>query len=104
MAVVALHFSSTLQPLASGNFPSLAPSGHLAVDVFFVLSGFIMAYTYYQSFSDRGGWPAYKTFLAKRLARILPLNVAISTILTLIAVASVQLTGKNYFPKVTLIH
>ena len=46
MAVILTHYSATLQPLASATFPSLAPHGYLAVDIFFVLSGFIMAYTY----------------------------------------------------------
>lgn len=100
MAVIAEHYSATMQPLASGKFPALAPHGNLAVDVFFVLSGFIMGYTYLPSFRELDGSTAYREFLIKRVARILPLNAAMATILTAAAFVSVWLFGANQFPKV----
>ncbi|MBN9557660.1 MAG: acyltransferase [Alphaproteobacteria bacterium] len=104
MAVIAMHFSATMQLLASGKFPSLAPRGQLAVDVFFVLSGFIMAYTYLGSFQNEGGWRAYGKFLTKRAARILPLNVAVTAILIAVTAAATWLIGKNPLPVVRLDH
>lgn len=100
MAVIAMHFSATMQKIASGNFPSLAPHGSLAVDVFFVLSGFIMGYTYLGSFRMQDGWTAYRKFLAKRAARILPLNAAMTIGLIAIALASIWLFGANPVPTV----
>jgi peptidoglycan/LPS O-acetylase OafA/YrhL len=101
MAVILTHYSATIQPLASANFPSLAPHGDLAVDIFFVLSGFIMAYTYLPSFrADRGWAAAYGPFLTKRVARILPLNLAITILLVAAAMATSWLFGKNIFPRV----
>src|SRR6201995_531982 len=43
------------------------------VDLFFVLSGFVMALTYAHMFSTHYSWSTHWGFLAKRLARIYPL-------------------------------
>jgi peptidoglycan/LPS O-acetylase OafA/YrhL len=99
MAVIAMHFSATMQEVSTGPFPSLAPHAELAVDVFFVLSGFIMAYTYLPSFSPQNSWRAYRQFLVKRMARILPLNVFVVTAVTLLAFATSSLLGENLFPR-----
>ncbi len=53
-------------------FRSFILSGHLAVDFFFILSGFILAYTYYPSWSQKRF--SYKNFIMKRLARIYPVH------------------------------
>jgi peptidoglycan/LPS O-acetylase OafA/YrhL len=39
---VATHFSATAQSLTPAPIPSLVPRGHMAVDFFFVLSGFTL--------------------------------------------------------------
>ncbi len=46
------------------------PEGYLAVDFFFMLSGFVLAYSYQAKLDD--GWST-KDFLATRLARLYPL-------------------------------
>ena len=51
--------------------------GYLAVDIFFVLSGFVLALTYRDMFGGRKLALAYRTFLTYRIARVLPLNLAI---------------------------
>ncbi|MDE2517159.1 MAG: acyltransferase [Rhodospirillales bacterium] len=105
MAVILMHYSATMQPLASGKFPSLAPHGELAVDIFFILSGFIMAYTYLPSFRTEKGWTAaYWPFLTKRAARILPLNIAVTILLIVMAMIASWLFRINIFPKVRLTH
>jgi len=71
--VVLLHFSSAVQRHTDGVIPALAPRGHLAVDFFFVLSGFIMAYSYASDFRARGP-SAIPSFLLKRVARVMPLH------------------------------
>ena len=51
--------------------------GYLAVDIFFVLSGFVMALTYADAFAaDRGSQP-YRDFLVRRVARIYPIFLVI---------------------------
>lgn len=94
MAVVLQHFSATAQQHSRVSIPSLAPHGYVAVDFFFVLSGFIMAYTYLGSFRQRGV-AAYGSFLAKRVARIVPLNVAVLAAIALGGAVSIWLTGRN---------
>ena len=100
MAVIAMHYSATMQEIAIAKFPSLAPHGSLAVDVFFVLSGFIMGYTYRASFEREDTASAYRKFLLKRAGRILPLNAAISIALVLVGLASLELFGSNTVPTV----
>ena len=53
----------------------LVARGYLAVDVFFVLSGFVMALTYGRMFRDRVALPAFFTFLMRRVARLYPLYI-----------------------------
>ena len=84
MAVALQHFSSAAQDIATGWIPSLAPHGYMAVDFFFVLSGFIMAYTYADGFRALGhrAWP---DFMARRFARIWPVQGATVLVLVLMA-------------------
>ena len=83
MAVVLQHFSATAQRNASGWIPSIVPHGYMAVDFFFVLSGFIMSYTYLAGF-ETIGLKAYGPFLWKRVARIFPLGIAITLIVVVL--------------------
>ncbi len=75
LAVALQHFSAAAQDAASGWIPSLAPHGYMAVDFFFVLSGFIMAYTYADGF-ERLGARAWPDFFVRRFARIWPVQAA----------------------------
>lgn len=96
MAVVMQHFSATAQLLCAVSIPSLVPHGYLAVDFFFVLSGFIMSYTYLSSFETHQPH-AFRSFLAKRVARIVPLNVAVLVALMILGAISVEVLGRNVF-------
>src|SRR5262249_41915181 len=58
--------------------------GYIAVDLFFVLSGFVMALTYTDSFRTRPFAAAYPDFLLRRVARVMPLNFAIVAVLVAI--------------------
>jgi peptidoglycan/LPS O-acetylase OafA/YrhL len=75
MMVVMQHFSATAEKHSIATIPSLVPHGYVAVDLFFVLSGFIMAYNYLPGFQARG-LRAFPDFVFKRGARIVPLNTA----------------------------
>lgn len=96
LAVVMQHFSSTAQQHASVTIPSLVPHGYVAVDFFFVLSGYIMCYTYLRAF-ERDGRQALGPFLKKRVIRLLPLNVFVTFALLGLGLLSVALLGRNMF-------
>ena len=83
MAVVLQHYSASAESLSDGWIPSLAPHGYMAVDFFFVLSGFILAYTYADDFISES-WRAYPSFIVRRIARVWPLQVAV--VLSLLAI------------------
>ncbi|HTI01190.1 MAG TPA: acyltransferase [Acidisoma sp.] len=53
----------------------LVARGYLAVDVFFVLSGFVMALNYGKMFRERVRLPSVVTFLLRRVARLYPLYI-----------------------------
>lgn len=71
MWVVAYHFWPNLQPVR----PDFVAKGYLGVELFFVLSGFILSHVYLESFKvKRFG---YRDFIWARLARIYPMHIAI---------------------------
>ena len=51
----------------------IAPRGFLAVDFFFILSGFVVAHAYE---SARGEWLSWRAFLVRRLIPALPVGAA----------------------------
>jgi peptidoglycan/LPS O-acetylase OafA/YrhL len=59
--------------------------GYIAVDLFFVLSGFVLALTYRGPFLSRPFMSAYPDFLLRRVARVMPLNAAIVGLLAVTA-------------------
>ncbi len=96
LAVVMQHFSATAQEHCRVTIPSLVPHGYIAVDLFFALSGFIMAYTYAAAFEADGLRP-FPGFLARRVARVAPLNLAVLGGLAVAAGVSALLLGRNIF-------
>ncbi|MGZ3306483.1 MAG: acyltransferase family protein [Asticcacaulis sp.] len=62
--------------------------GYMAVDLFFILSGFVMAMTYAGLFENGFCFKSFRQFLLLRLARIYPL-FALMTVLTAILSATV---------------
>ncbi len=63
------------------NFPNafnyIIGRGYLSVDVFFILSGFVMALSYRKLFDGAALRRAYPVFLLRRLARTYPLYAAV---------------------------
>ena len=63
---------------AHGPVRAFVLHGYLAVDLFFVLSGFVMALNYQHLFEDGFSNQNYSIFLYKRLTRIYPLYIMVS--------------------------
>ena len=73
IAVIIFHF-----------FPMLTPRGYLGVDLFFVISGFVIT----NSFSkyNKANIGSYLTFLASRINRLVPTLVLVLSILTILTI------------------
>ena len=69
--------------LAGAAVPAFVAKGYLGVELFFILSGFILCHVYLRSFGEQKF--SYGGFLWNRLARVYPLHLA--TCLGLIALA-----------------
>ncbi len=89
LIVVAYHLFETY---ATGAHDQILNHGYLAVDFFFVLSGFVIGYAY----DDRWGRMTTWGFFKRRLVRLHPLIIAG----TLIGMATYYLGGSPAFPVV----
>jgi peptidoglycan/LPS O-acetylase OafA/YrhL len=88
MWVVAFHFTPSL----GLGMPPFIAKGYLGVELFFVLSGFILSHVYMEAFGQRRF--VYREFLWARLARIYPVHLA--TLLGLGAlIGAASLIGLN---------
>ena len=87
--VMMFHFFEG-QPL-SNPATSVLAHGYLAVDLFFILSGFVMALNYEGMFRYGSSGSAYLRFLGRRIARVYPLYTA----MTLLACALMGLSLLN---------
>lgn len=70
----------------------LLNKGYLGVDLFFVLSGFILSYVYFEGF--KAGRFTYGKFITMRLARIYPLHIAM-LVFTLLLIAAAAIAGQH---------
>jgi len=76
VSVVFLHFSSYLFPAIGASVRQVTPlldKSYLAVDLFFMLSGFVLALTYHHNFKSLSS-AGYIRFSLKRLIRVYPLH------------------------------
>jgi len=85
--VMCYHF------LASGNgLLSIFELGYLGVDIFFILSGFIILHTYIDAFDHDVRFYRYFAFMRLRFARIWPMHM-----LTLTLSYALYVVAKQYF-------
>lgn len=88
----------------------LVHSGHIGVDVFFVLSGFILAHNYLHRFQGGASVGQWGGFLQQRLARIYPTHLV--TLLVMLALVlllgpldtNVPYTPATFVANVFLVH
>ena len=88
--VMAYHYRNIGSP--SHTMPSQLGPCYLMVDMFFILSGFVMARTYAGGFSGGFTWRGYAAFLEARVARVYPLYF----VATLVMFVLVLLLGLDY--------
>ena len=75
--VVLFHYTALYFPrLDMTGHSSLIGKGYLAVDLFFMLSGFVMTHVYYRAFCESVR-ENYRSFLVARVARLYPLHVVV---------------------------
>jgi peptidoglycan/LPS O-acetylase OafA/YrhL len=75
--VVLFHYTALYFPrLDMTGHSSLIGKGYLAVDLFFMLSGFVMTHVYYRAFCASVK-ENYRSFLVARVARLYPLHVVV---------------------------
>ncbi|MEO8411786.1 MAG: acyltransferase [Propionivibrio sp.] len=88
LTVLVFHMSYMLGPSAPA-----VPKGYLAVDFFFILSGFVIAANYHPDVRPAIGW---RDFLVARLARLWPLLVA-ATLLGAVVIIAKYTRDLGYF-------
>lgn len=76
--VVLYHIRASLGDVTTPEVIALLGKGYLAVDLFFVLSGFVIWLNNGERLAQPG-WRAVPTFFRNRLARIYPLHLVILT-------------------------
>ncbi len=74
--VVLYHIRLGFAPSLPAPVVDALGKGYLAVDLFFVLSGFVLWMTWGDRLVD-GGWKTVPHFLQKRVARVWPLHIAL---------------------------
>lgn len=92
-AVVFYHIRLSLTALFPPEVIAVMARGYLAVDLFFILSGFVIWYNYADRLR-RGGGAEVRLFLWRRIARIWPLHAAILLAMSGF-VALLALTGRS---------
>ena len=94
IVIVAYHLKDVFSP-------SLFPHGYLAVDFFFMLSGFVLTYAYQERLDQ--GLSTLK-FLKTRFARLYPLyGLGLGIYLTFRLIQNVVHSGTNYLPASVLV-
>jgi exopolysaccharide production protein ExoZ len=90
----AQHDAATLAERSGRSFtPAAAFPWEAGVDVFFVISGFIMVYASARLFGTPDGW---RLFLARRIARIVPIYWAVTTVYLAIALLAPALLNVEF--------
>lgn len=88
LGVVLFHYQLNMTP-EGGTGLALIERARLAVDFFFILSGFILAHVYGRQI--RTGTYNHRRFLIARLARIYPAHLAMMVLMAFIVLVAIAL-------------
>lgn len=86
--VVLFHFCWYFPAIHPERYTGAVYKGYLAVDLFFVLSGFVITHVYQEGFAPGVTGRKYRDFLKARVARIYPLHF--SVLLLFVAAATAE--------------
>ena len=93
---VALFHFSTYPDIGAIDLGPIVVCGYWGVDVFFMLSGLVLAINYAPRFaSEDFDWRAFRAFLGKRIARIYPLHL-VTFLLVFVFWKIAMHTGQNF--------
>jgi len=76
LLVVLHHYVDDIAPVLGERVSNIPAQLHLMVDLFFILSGFIMSHVYGDSFKEKISWKTLSNFISARFARVYPLHFA----------------------------
>jgi len=93
--VVAYHFREFIP--VGDNARIVLSRGALAVDLFFIMSGFVMALSYGRGFQHRVTARGYFRFLALRVGRIYPVHLLVLCLFVSVPLA-LAVTGRSPLP------
>lgn len=95
--VVLYHLCQHMPNLHPEHYTGAVQKGYLAVDMFFVLSGFVITHAYKDGFARGVTGPRYRNFLKARVARLYPLHIVVLLLfvaaVTVKRIADYALTG-----------
>jgi len=96
VVIVVYHFGKFHLDRNAGTDVWDVPHGYMPVDMFFMLSGFVIGYVYGNAFLTEP-WKNYRAFLIKRAARLYPAYLAICALYAL--KIALGLTGEETFAR-----
>jgi peptidoglycan/LPS O-acetylase OafA/YrhL len=91
--VVLFHFCWHLPAVHADRYTGIVNKGYLAVDLFFMLSGFVISHVYHRVFARQVTGQHYRDFLKARVARIYPLHLTVLLLFVATAIAEWTVYG-----------
>jgi len=85
--VVLFHYCWHFPAVHADRYTGAVYKGYLAVDLFFMLSGFVISHVYHRVFARQVTGQHYQDFLKARVARIYPLHLTVLLVFVATAVA-----------------
>ena len=74
LLVAIFHFEMAIARFVPAKTTMFFEKCYMMVDLFFIMSGFIILHVYKDDFADRIGWHSIKKYIQARFARIYPLH------------------------------